>query len=212
MGPIHRVRYLGLDFTWKGRASDGSVQFITEALGRLIKATLKSRQQRGVLIAFLLHRLTHRLVHGYVKHGVLRTTDQLVRAAYRGLARLPADSSNAFVYTPVKFGGLGSPCLAVQIPRCSGSALLDCWKLTIRPYSVCEHSSFRRILHALSQPVCIGSMAVSSETEAVAAWFDRWRVSADGADVPEVELTSEPAIGCTIRETCFYEFTCAAVS
>ncbi|KAA3671264.1 uncharacterized protein DEA37_0011693, partial [Paragonimus westermani] len=46
MGPTHRVRYLGLDFTWKGKVSDGSVQFVTEALDRLIKAPLKPQQRR----------------------------------------------------------------------------------------------------------------------------------------------------------------------
>ncbi|KAF7255405.1 hypothetical protein EG68_07038 [Paragonimus skrjabini miyazakii] len=96
------------------------------------------------------------------------------------------------MYTPVKFGGLGLPCLAVQIPllqRIRFARMMEVDHPVIQ--CVSEHPSFRRILHALSQPVCIGSIAVSSKAEAAAAWFDRWRVSADGADVPEVELTSE---------------------
>ncbi|KAA3673246.1 uncharacterized protein DEA37_0011154 [Paragonimus westermani] len=192
MGPTHRVRYLGLDFTWKGKVSDGSVQFVTEALDRLIKAPLKPQQRREVLITFLLPRLTHRLVLGPVKRGALRKIDKLVRAAYRSWARLPADSNNAFMYTPVKFGGLGLPCLAVQIPllqRIRFARMMEVDHPVIR--SVCEQPSFRRVVHALNHPVCIGSTVVSSKTEAAAAWFDRWRVSADGADAPEVELTSE---------------------
>ncbi|KAF7249908.1 hypothetical protein EG68_09259 [Paragonimus skrjabini miyazakii] len=38
------------------------------------------------------------------------------------------------------------------------------------------------------------SITVSSKTEVAEAWFDRWRVYADGADVLEVELTSESYI------------------
>ncbi|KAA3671814.1 uncharacterized protein DEA37_0006201 [Paragonimus westermani] len=93
---------------------------------------------------------------------------------------------------PVKFGGLGLPCLAVQIPllqRIRFARMMEMDHPVIR--SVCEQSSFRRVVHALNQPVCIGSTVVSSKTEAAAAWFDRWWVSADEADVPEMELTSE---------------------
>ncbi|KAF8563105.1 hypothetical protein P879_12028, partial [Paragonimus westermani] len=95
MGPTHRLRYLGLDFTWKGKVSDGSVQFITEALGRLLKAPLKPQQRREVLIVFLLPRLIRRLVLEPVKRDALRKMGKLFRAAYRSWARFPADSNNA---------------------------------------------------------------------------------------------------------------------
>ena len=115
LSPADSYKYLGILVGADGRRpSYGGI--LEDSLLHLTKAPLKPQQRLYLLVYHLIPRLTHRLVLGRVYRTQLGRLDARIRTATRSWLGLPHDTPSALLYSSVKDGGLGLPCMASLIP------------------------------------------------------------------------------------------------
>lgn len=105
-----RLRYLGLEFTWKGRCTPKHTQKLQGMLTEISKAPLKPYQRLEILKTFAAPKLIHELVLGATHRNTLKKMDTLVRSAVRAWLRLAKDTPLGYLHTPISDGGIGIPC------------------------------------------------------------------------------------------------------
>ncbi|CAI2738299.1 unnamed protein product [Dicrocoelium dendriticum] len=178
------VRYLGLEFSWRGKTGGLIGQELVTYLNRITRAPLKPCQRMEILLIFLVPEFLHQLVLQTVKRRVLRRLHVQIRGAVRRWLKLPKDAVNGLLHTPSKAGGLGIPCLSVLVPllqRERFAKLVGSPHSTVREVAMQEGQA--RILHAVNQPVSVGGIVVCTKEEAAAAWRALWLSSSDGRDL-----------------------------
>lgn len=85
-------------------------------LTRLSKAPLKPQQRMYFLRAHVIPGMYHRLVLDKITSGLLRHIDITIRKAILKWLHLPKDTTNSYIHSDNKDGGLGIPSLKFQIP------------------------------------------------------------------------------------------------
>ena len=115
LSPADSYEYLGILVGADGRRpSYGGI--LEDGLLHLTKAPLEPQQRLYFLVNHLIPRLTHRLVLGRVYRTQLGRLDARIRTATRSWLGLPHDTPSALLYSSVKDGGLGLPCMASLVP------------------------------------------------------------------------------------------------
>ncbi|KAG0433654.1 hypothetical protein HPB47_019691 [Ixodes persulcatus] len=100
-------RYLGVQFSTKGRRQGGVDRDVRELLERVTREPLKPQQRLFILRGFLLPRLHHRLFLGLWGVGTLSKLDRMTRAAIRKWLALPHDTPVRYFHAPVFRRGTG---------------------------------------------------------------------------------------------------------
>ena len=80
------------------------------------RAPLKPQQRNYILRVNVVPSLLHQLVCAQTTLGELRNIDVVLRKALRKFLHLPKDTPLGFFHAPLSAGGLGFPCLEVDIP------------------------------------------------------------------------------------------------
>ena len=108
--------YLGLPFTWAGRAKIKINEVLEKDLESLTHGALKTQQRIFSLRTIVLPKLYHQLALGNVMLGTIKCTDKKVRGAVRRWLNLPHDVPNAYVHASISDGGLGIPAMRWVAP------------------------------------------------------------------------------------------------
>ena len=110
-------KYLGIKFGPHGVLQNQIIADFEAKLQRITQSELRPNQRLHVLRQQLLPGFTHVLVLSSANLRVLRELDLLTRRAVRKWLHLPNDTAKPSFHAPVKYGGLGLPCLEVRIRR-----------------------------------------------------------------------------------------------
>lgn len=109
-------KYLGIHLDSRGRTTP-SLHKLPLWLDRITKAPLKPQQRLEILRQYIIPRLLHTLHLGSaLSSKFLLETDNSIRKTVRRWLRLPTSSPTAFIYAPVKMGGLGILSLRTSVP------------------------------------------------------------------------------------------------
>ncbi|ETE61124.1 hypothetical protein L345_13127, partial [Ophiophagus hannah] len=92
LGTSDSMRYLGLQFNWKGRVIPKHTGKLDTLLNELTKAPLKPYQWLKLLQFHLVPKFTHELVLDHAHRNTLKNLDCLMHAAMRRKLRLPTDT------------------------------------------------------------------------------------------------------------------------
>lgn len=102
------IKYLGAKFSpWKGLMKGQEEKIIQEMILRTAKLPLKPMQKLELLSSYLLPRFTYGLTLNPPSSAVLRSIDTMIRTQVKKILHLSAKTSNAFLYSPRRQGGLG---------------------------------------------------------------------------------------------------------
>lgn len=107
-------KYLGVTYGHKGPI--GVQTTLTADLEKLTKGPLKPQQRIRMLKTSVIPKYQHRLVLSRTTATGLKKMDIQIRSSVRKWLHLPHDVPIAYIYAPVKQGGLGVPCLQLWIP------------------------------------------------------------------------------------------------
>ncbi|KAG8138726.1 hypothetical protein E2320_001512 [Naja naja] len=110
------VRYLGLQFNWKGRVILKHTGKLDTLLNKQTKAPLKPHQRLKLLQFHLVPKFTHELVLDHAHRNTLKNLDCLMYAAVRQKLGLPMDTPLGYFHANVKDGDLGIPSSSTLIP------------------------------------------------------------------------------------------------
>lgn len=193
LGPEDSVRYLGLQFNWKGCIIPKHTGKLDSLLQELSRAPLKPQQRMQLLKIFLVPKFTHELVLGHVHRNTLRKLDCLIRAAVRRWLRLPKDTPVGYFHANIKDGGLGVPCFSSSIPLLQASRLE---KITAHPTTLFQmvqrQDAFGFLLRRMNQPCRINAAVVTTKAEVREEWRNVLLTSFDGREVgvPKIDAAS----------------------
>lgn len=107
-------KYLGVNYGSKGPTSISTT--LLADLEKLTKGPLKTQQRLRLLKSFVIPKFQDRLVLSRTTAVGLKKMDVHIRNNVRKWLHLPHDVPVAYLYAPVKGGGLGIPCLQLWIP------------------------------------------------------------------------------------------------
>lgn len=179
-------RYLGVQFSTKGRRRGGVDRDLRELLERVTRAPLKPQQRLFILRGFLLPRLHHRLVLGLWGIGTLSKLDRMTRAAIRKWLALPHDTPVGYFHAPVSEGGLGVTSLRTAIP---GMTLARIQGLRFSDHPGCEAALRCRMLtdqvRRARQAANIDGVPLATKAGVHKYWADKLHGSYDGAALRE---------------------------
>lgn len=125
IGPLDTWKYLGLSMV--GTIVGGVKPTLLCDLEKVKTAPMKPQQKIQLLKTFVLSRFYHTMVLGEFCGSEMRALDKIIRDSVRTWLRFPHDTPNAYFYVGCKNGGLGLPCLELDIPRIR-LRRLDCLK------------------------------------------------------------------------------------
>ncbi|KAF8563781.1 hypothetical protein P879_11947 [Paragonimus westermani] len=184
-----KVKYLGLQFNWKGCLPVKSTVKAEEMLESLTRAPLKPHQRLEVLKSFLIPKLKFELVLGNAHRNTLRKLDRLIRNRLRGWLRLPKDTTLAFLHTKIDGHGLGISCLETVIPleqRAKFERLMN----SGTPVVACtvQSKAVMTDIAAANVPIRVYRKLVSSKLEEEEAWKEALVKTHDGADLLNAEV------------------------
>ncbi len=171
MGVLDKQRYLGLDFTWKGKVTPKHTGHLEKMLHEITTAPLKPYQRLDILKVFMVPRLVHELVLGGAHMNTLLKMDKMVRTAVRKWLRLPKDTPLAYLYSPFQAGGLDIPSISTTIPiwqRSRTMKLLSSQNPIER--ALTELPSFKKALDRVNRPCRVGGEAITTVKEAREMW------------------------------------------
>ncbi|TPP60056.1 Retrovirus Pol polyprotein from type-2 retrotransposable element R2DM, partial [Fasciola gigantica] len=176
-----RVKYLGLEFNWKGKVRVRHTGILEKYLTEVTRAPLKPYQRLTVLKQHLVPKLLHQLVLGAAHRNTLASMDRMIRQFVRGWLRLPADVPVAYLYTKIPDGGLGLPSLATLVPlaqrkRTEKVASSSAATAVLFKDTPC----FKQFVARANMGIRIGGEAVCSKVEASQAWSEQLWKSHDG--------------------------------
>lgn len=193
LGTDDTVRYLGLQFNWKGRIIPKRTGKLDSLLNELTKAPLKPHQRLKLLKFYLVPKLTHELVLGHAHRSTLKKLDCLTRAAVRRWLRLPTDTPVGYFHANILDGVLGMPCFSTSIPLLQQKRLE---KVTSNPATLFQmvqrQDSFRSLGRQMDQPYRLNGTVIASKAEVREGWQNMLFNSVDGREltVPEVDKAS----------------------
>lgn len=101
MGINDKQKYLGIEFSWKGRVTPKQTAELERMLKEITEAPLKPFQRMDIVRTFAIPRLTHKLVLGCAHRNTLAKMDRMVRKATRAWLRLPKDTPLGFLHSTV---------------------------------------------------------------------------------------------------------------
>lgn len=109
--------YLGTNMTASPASCEENVlPKLKTQLERLRKAPLKPQQRMFFLRVYVIPGLYHRLALDKITSGLLRQLDVAIRKSILQWLHLPHDTTTAYIHSDYKDGGLGIPCLKIQVP------------------------------------------------------------------------------------------------
>ena len=187
-----QVKYLGVNFSWKGRIAPRSTRRLEGFLREITKAPLKPQQRLELLRVFAVPKLLHELTLGFAHRNTLKTMDRLIRQKVRNWLRLPKDTSIGFLHAGIRRGGLAIPCLTAMVPlaqKARVERLLSVQSLPARLIVTDRH--FARILRAINLPIRIGTSTVTTKEEAQAVFQTQFVTSHDSCKL--AHLSADPA-------------------
>lgn len=193
MGTDDSVRYLGLQFNWKGRIVPKHTGKLDALLQELTRAPLKPYQRLQLLKFHAVPKFTHELVLGHAHRNTLKKLDSLTRAAVRQWLRLPHDTPLGYLHAHVRDGGLGIPCFSTSIPLLQQKRFE---KIAANPATIFQvmqrQDSFRTQGRRLDKPCRLNTAVVTSKAEVREGWGDVLSNSVDGRELryPEVDKAS----------------------
>lgn len=138
IGILDTWKYLGVHF--KGMSVCGIRPELMEDLAKVSNAPLKPQQRLRILKIFVLSKYTHSLVLGNMSNTALDILDATIRKLVRSWLHFPHDVPTAYIHAPVRLGGLGVPCLAIDVPMMRFSRLVN----------IVEHSDNSYVASALA--------------------------------------------------------------
>ncbi|KAF7256554.1 Retrovirus Pol polyprotein from type-1 retrotransposable element R2 [Paragonimus skrjabini miyazakii] len=177
------VRYLGLNFDWKGRLLVESTKKVMDMLESVTKAPLKSCQRLEILKTFLIPKLKFELIVDNAHRNTLRKIDHLIHGKVRALLRLPKDTMLAFMRTKVDDHGLGIPTLETAIPleqRSKFERLLN--SDTPEIINMVECKAVLSDVAVANFSILVQSKPVCWKLKEDTAWRETLVKSCDGAD------------------------------
>lgn len=162
-------RYLGVDYDGRGPVIVNRT--MEKDLESLTKAPLKPQQRIHLLKAVVIPRHQDRLVLSRTTAKALKRTDRQIAQYVRRWLKLPHDVPMAYLYAPVKAGGLGVPCLQLWIHVMRLNRLekaIQSGGKAIMALSECN--LFKTIIHRCNQ-----SLAVLGDEKTQSAYHSYWR-------------------------------------
>ena len=187
LSPTDTLTYLGIPFTWKGKASVNHRLQLQESLSQIRKAPLKPQQRLELTRQHLIPKFTHTLVLGNAHRNTLKRMDNAIRQSLREWLRLPPDTPTAYFHTACSLGGLGVPCLSTTIPlykKARVEKLLTTTCPVLR--NVVSAGSFKPIINEINIPVRVHGTVVTDKEGAREAWHQHLLNSVDGRGLRDV--------------------------
>ena len=174
-------RYLGLYFGGNG-IRPGWRERGVGWLREIKRAPMKPQQRMHTLCAYLIPKLTHELVLGRVHKTELARFDTDIRVAVKTWLKLPRDTSNAFLYASCRQGGLGVPCLSIQVPLAKQARLAKlCRSSDPAVRAAYASDTCRADLRYWGGPVKYGAIMIRDQNEATDFFGRKLYDSVDGA-------------------------------
>ncbi|KAA3671572.1 uncharacterized protein DEA37_0007351 [Paragonimus westermani] len=160
------VKYLGLQFNWKGRLPVKSTVKAADMLDSLSRAPLKPHQRT-----------------------TLRKLDRLIRDSVRGWLRLPKDTTLDFIHSKIDDHSLGIPSLETVLPleqRAKVEGLVN--SVTPAVANTVQCKAVMSDIEVVNVPVLFYVKPVGWNSEEEAAWNEVLVKTHDGADLINVEV------------------------
>ena len=183
------VRYLGLNFTWKGRSRVKTTSVLSDYLENVTRAPLKPQQRMEILRFHLIPKLQYALVNGNAHRNTLKSMDIMVRTSVRNWLNLPKDTSLGFFYSGRVDGGLDLKSFETTIPIMQRAKLE---RLATSPdpivRALVKSSCVQRDARVAFRPLSVQRRIVTSVEEVRDAWRQVWLGSCDGRDTPRVPV------------------------
>lgn len=184
LGSEDSVRYLGLQFNWKGRVVPKHTGLLEGMLRELSQAPLKPHQRLKILKFYLVPKFIHELVLGHVHRNTLVRLDRQLRSAVRLWLRLPSDTPLGYFHSHIKDGGLGVPCFSTTIPLLQKARLEKVASgATMLPPAVLHQEAFQSLSHRINQPCMMASAVVTMKEEVRMEWRNILARAIDGRDL-----------------------------
>lgn len=114
IGVLDTWNYLGIQF--KGTSVCGVRPELITDMAKVSKAPLKPQQKIRLLKTFVLTKYYHQMVLGNISITALQALDAVIRKTVRTWMHFPHDVPNAYIHAPVRVGGMGVTCFAIDIP------------------------------------------------------------------------------------------------
>lgn len=115
IGVLDEWKYLGIHF--RGPKVCSKTSDLSINMAKVGKAPLKPQQKLFLLKYFVLPKYVHSMVLGGIGKVALASLDVLTRNSVREWLKLPHDTPVPYFHAPVKSGGLGLPCLSIDVAR-----------------------------------------------------------------------------------------------
>jgi hypothetical protein len=184
MSPEEQVKYLGLQFNWKGKIHVKHTGTVDGMLVNLQKAPLKPQQRLEILRTFLIPKLTYQLVLGSAHVNTLKRLDLMIRERLRHWTGLPKDTNTNYFYASMQDGGLGVPSLHATVPLYQrarfGKLLTTNNQISL---AVKNSNSFAVQLRASNLPLKLNGEIVLSKADCRTAFKDGLASSCDGKEI-----------------------------
>ena len=117
VAPSHAVRYLGASVGGWGQQLDEGYSGLVKGCNGISRAPLKPMQKVNLMVRYLLPRLLYKEATNESLSVVkLRKLDREVRFRVKEWLKLPACTTNHFLYSAQKDGGLGLTQFASEVP------------------------------------------------------------------------------------------------
>lgn len=114
IGVLDPWKYLGVHF--KGTSVCGIRPELLSDMAKVSNAPLKPQQKIRMLKTFVFSKYYHQLVLGEMSITALHVLDTAIRKIVRTWMHFPHGVPNAYIHAPVRIGGMGVTCFAIDVP------------------------------------------------------------------------------------------------
>lgn len=175
-------RYLGVTYDVKGPTK--ATTTLTAELDKITRGPLKPQQRMRLLKSFVIPKFQDRLVLSRTTATGLKKMDAQIRSCIRKWLHLPHDCTKAYMYAPVKQGGLGVPCLQLWIPMMRLNRLnkvISDGGDRVKAVLGCE--LFKSIIHGSKQALAVLEKEEPNLNDYHAYWKNQLNGMVDGKDL-----------------------------
>ncbi|MES9975877.1 MAG: reverse transcriptase family protein [Candidatus Thiodiazotropha sp.] len=199
IGPCDTFKFLGINFSARGKASANVYDLASNMLREISAAPLKPQQRLSILRKNLIPKLKYSLCLGLTHRKTLKSLDITIRKFVRQWLRLPTDTPTAYFHTSIRSGGLGIPDLVSSVSlerRRRSDSLLS------SPNPICRWAGSKTIdtNRFSTLPISIAGVSVNSKEEVKWAWKHSLVSSVDGACLAHAD--DDPANSQWLNDGC----------
>lgn len=175
-------RYLGVNY--KSTGPEVMTRTMEEDLQKLSKGPLKPQQRVHMLKTYVIPRYMDKLVLSRTTATGLKKMDKQISQYVRKWLSLPHDAPLAYLYAPVKAGGLGIPCLRLWIPLMRLNRLERAIKGGSKiMMALSECTLFQSIIHKCRQSLAVLGYEDPTLLSYQSYWRDQLVAKVDGKDL-----------------------------